>query len=106
MTFLYMKNAPEIELELIQDIGPAGEYSTTGAVRHLTFRVEDLEKAIDYVNGKSILAISPEIKPAEEGRIVLFEGLNGEILQLKEKYRHKPGAGEKKMSPVDIFFYC
>lgn len=85
MTFLYMKNAPEIEIELIQDIDPVGEYSTTGVVHHLAFRVEDLEKAIDYVNEKSTLAISPEIKPAGEGRMVLFEGLNGEILQLIEK---------------------
>lgn len=85
MTFLYMKNAPEIEIELIQDIDPVGEYHTTGVVHHLAFRVENLENALDYVNENSSLAVSPEVKPAGEGRMVLFEGLNGEILQLIEK---------------------
>lgn len=85
MTFLYMKNAPEIEIELIQDIDPVDEYHTTGVVHHLAFRVENLENALDYVNENSSLAVSAEVKPAGEGRMVLFEGLNGEILQLIEK---------------------
>ncbi|WP_033541675.1 VOC family protein [Planococcus sp. CAU13] len=85
MVFLFLKNAPQIEMELIQDIDPIRSYSSEGVVNHLAFRVEDLEKAIAHINEKSTLTISPEIKPAAEGKMVLFEGLNGEILQLIEK---------------------
>lgn len=85
MVFLSLKNAPQIEIELIQDIEPVRSYSSTGIVNHLAFRVENLQKAIDFINENSSLTISPEIKPAAEGKMVLFEGLNGEMLQLLEK---------------------
>lgn len=85
MVFLFLKNAPQFEIELIQDIEPIRSYSTTGVVNHLAFRVEDLQKAIDFINENSSLTIASKIKPAAEGKMVLFEGLNGEMLQLIEK---------------------
>lgn len=85
MAFLFLKNAPQIEIELVQDIDPVRSYSTTGVVNHLAFRVESLQKAIDFINDNSSLNISPEIKPAADGKMVLFEGINGEMLQLIEK---------------------
>lgn len=85
MVFLSLKNAPQFEIELIQDIEPIRSYSKTGVVNHLAFRVEDLQKAIDFINANSTLTITPEIKPAAEGKMILFEGLNGEMLQLIEK---------------------
>lgn len=85
MVFLSLKNAPKFEIELIQDIEPIRSYSKTGVVNHLAFRVEDLQKAIDFINANSTLTLTPEIKPAAEGKMILFEGLNGEMLQLIEK---------------------
>lgn len=86
MTFLFLKNAPQIEVELIQDIEPVRDYSKSGIVNHLAFRVEDLQQAIDFINETSSLEIAPEVKPtADGGKMVLFEGLNGEMLQLIEK---------------------
>lgn len=85
MVFLFLKNAPQFEIELIQDIDPIRSYSTAGVVNHLAFRTEDLQKAIDFINDHSSLNITPDIKPAAEGQMILFEGLNGEMLQLIEK---------------------
>lgn len=85
MVFLFLKNAPQFEIELIQDIDPIRSYSTAGVVNHLAFRVEDLQKAIDFINEHSSLNIPPDIKPGAEGQMILFEGLNGEMLQLIEK---------------------
>ena len=86
MTFLFMKNAPQIEIELIQDIDPVREYSSTGVVNHLAFSVGNLQQAIDFINETSNLKIAPQVKTtADGGKMVLFEGLNGELLQLIEK---------------------
>lgn len=85
MVFLLLKNAPQFEIELIQDIDPVRSYSTVGVVNHLAFRVADLQKAIDFINDNSSLNVTADIKPAAEGQMILFEGLNGEMLQLIEK---------------------
>ncbi|HSJ38133.1 MAG TPA: VOC family protein [Planococcus sp. (in: firmicutes)] len=86
MTFLFLKNTPQIEIELIEDIDPVRHYSKEGVVNHLAFRVEDLQRAISFINETSSLKIAPAVKfTADGGKMVLFEGLNGEMLQLIEK---------------------
>ncbi|WP_245796471.1 VOC family protein [Domibacillus antri] len=45
MAFLYLEAQPDMEIELIRDIDPIGEYSESGIVNHLAFTVEDINES-------------------------------------------------------------
>lgn len=86
MAFLYLEKQPSMEIELIRDIDPIGEYSENGLVNHLAFTVEDLDASIKYYKEKGIIFTSDETKPTlEGGRMILFYGPNKELLQLVKR---------------------
>lgn len=86
MAFLYLEAQPDMEIELIQDIDPVGEYNESGIVNHLAFTVDDLDASIRYYCEKGIVFTSEEPKPTlEGGRMILFKGPNEELLQFVER---------------------
>ncbi|MEK1832495.1 VOC family protein [Priestia megaterium] len=86
MAFLYLEEQSNIEIELIKDIAPIGEYYKSGIVNHLAFTVEDIYEAIQHYGKKGIEFLSSEPQPTlEGGRMVLFYGPNDELLQLVER---------------------
>ncbi|MCR8926034.1 VOC family protein [Priestia megaterium] len=88
MAFLYLEEQPGIEIELIRDIDPIGEYNKSGIVNHLAFTVENINKAIQHYKSKGIEFLSPEPQPTlEGGRMILFHGPNEELLQLVERVK-------------------
>ncbi|MED4013205.1 MULTISPECIES: VOC family protein [Priestia] len=88
MAFLYLEEQPGIEIELIRDIDPIGEYNKSGIVNHLAFTVEDINKAIQHYKSKGIEFLSSEPQPTlEGGRMILFHGPNDELLQLVERVK-------------------
>lgn len=89
MAFLYLEEQPSMEIELIRDIDPIGEYNKSGIVNHLSFAVEDINKAISYYEKKGIKFLSDQPKSTLEGGLmILFYGPNGELLQLIERARN------------------
>ncbi|GIN15552.1 glyoxalase [Shouchella clausii] len=89
MAFLYLEEQPNMEIELIQDIDPIGEYNKKGVVNHLAFTVEDINQAISHYEKKGIKFLSnqPQLT-LEGGLMILFYGPNGELLQLVERARN------------------
>ncbi|MGN7481787.1 VOC family protein [Priestia megaterium] len=88
MAFLYLEEQPGMEIELIRDIDPIGEYNKSGIVNHLAFTVENINKAIQHYKSKGIEFLSPEPQPTlEGGRMILFHGPNDELLQLVERVK-------------------
>ncbi|KKB39133.1 VOC family protein [Bacillus thermotolerans] len=86
MAFLYLEQQPGMEIELIRDIDPTMSYSSTGLVNHLAFTVQNIEEAIFQFREKGIEFLSQEPNPTlEGGRMILFHGPNGELLQLVER---------------------
>ncbi|MDR7246388.1 VOC family protein [Priestia megaterium] len=89
MAFLYLEEQPNMEIELIRDINPIGEYSKRGIVNHLAFTVENINEAISHYKEKGIEFLSSEPQPTlEGGRMVLFYGPNKELLQLTERVKN------------------
>ncbi|MEH7119650.1 VOC family protein [Neobacillus vireti] len=89
MAFLYLEEQPSMEIELIRDIDPIGEYNKSGIVNHLAFSVEDINQAISYYEKKGIEFLSDQPKSTLEGGLmILFYGPNGELLQLIERARN------------------
>jgi lactoylglutathione lyase len=89
MAFLYLEEQPSMEIELILDIDPIGEYNKTGIVNHLAFAVEEINQAISYYEKKGIKFLSDQPKSTLEGGLmILFYGPNGELLQLIERARN------------------
>ncbi|MDH2363381.1 VOC family protein [Priestia megaterium] len=89
MAFLYLEEQCNIEIELIKDIAPIGEYYKSGIVNHLAFTVEDIYEAIQHYGKKGIEFLSSEPQPTlEGGRMILFYGPNNELLQLVERAKH------------------
>ncbi|MBT2726818.1 VOC family protein [Bacillus sp. ISL-75] len=88
LAFLYLESQPDMEIELIRDINPVGEYAECGIVNHLAFTVEDIALAIHHFKEKGIHFTSGEPKPTlEGGRMILFYGLDRELLQLVERVK-------------------
>jgi lactoylglutathione lyase len=86
MAFLYLEQQPSMEIELIRDINPIGEYSGSGLVNHLAFTVGNIEASIKHYKEKGIQFTSNEPKSTlEGGRMILFNGPNDELLQLVER---------------------
>ncbi|WP_280640335.1 VOC family protein [Priestia aryabhattai] len=89
MAFLYLEEQSSIEIELIKDIAPIGEYYKSGIVNHLAFTVEDIYEAIQHYEKKGIEFLSSEPQPTlEGGRVILFYGPNDELLQLVERVKN------------------
>ncbi|WP_434499350.1 VOC family protein [Peribacillus frigoritolerans] len=89
MAFLYLEKQPSMEIELIRDIDPIGEYNKSGVVNHLAFTVDDINQTISHYEKKGIkfLSIQPQ-STLEGGLMILFYGPNGELLQLIERVRN------------------
>jgi len=90
MAFLFLESQPSMEIELIQEMNPASDFSENGIVNHLAFTVEDIDRTINYLKGKNIRFTSDEINSTlEGGRMILFRGPNQELLQLVERLKNK-----------------
>lgn len=86
MVFLYLEAQPDMEIELIRDVEPVGEYNDDGKVNHLAFTVEDIDEAIAHYREKGIDFLSARANPTlEGGRMILFHGPDGELLQFVER---------------------
>nr|MDA8229478.1 VOC family protein [Desulfitobacterium hafniense] len=85
MAFLYHPAMTGIEIELIQDLVPLGEYHCQGVVNHLAFTVENMEKAIANYREKGVVFLSEAANAAIDGaKTIFFYGPNNELLQLVE----------------------
>ncbi|MEH6965950.1 VOC family protein [Priestia megaterium] len=88
MAFLYLGEQPSVEIELIRDINPIGDYNKSGIVNHLAFTVENINEAMNHYKKKGITFLSPEPQPTlEGGRMILFYGPSNELLQLVERVK-------------------
>jgi lactoylglutathione lyase len=88
MAFLHLEAQPDMEIELIRDIDPIGEYTESGIVNHLAFTVKDINEAILHYREKGIYFTSEEPKPTlEGGQMILFYGPDRELLQLVERVK-------------------
>lgn len=86
MAFIYLESKPEVEIELIRDRTPTTEYSADGIVNHIAFSVENLDQVMKELQEKGITFHSEEPKKAIDGaRMIFFQGLNKELLQLVER---------------------
>ncbi|WP_292593534.1 VOC family protein, partial [Mesotoga sp. UBA5825] len=57
--------------------------------QHLSFVVDDIEKAMDYLKSNGIELESPDPIPVFDGKIFYntFKGLGGELLEIAEEKR-------------------
>lgn len=86
LAFLYLESQPDMEIELIRDLEPTETYHDVGLVNHLAFNVTDIDEAIRHYRNLGIEFTTVETKPTlEGGRMILFHGPNGELLQLIER---------------------
>lgn len=71
-------------LELLQYIGREGAVRETGAIDHIAFGVEDVDKAVDMLkrNNISLLFDSPRIVMGGTKKIMFFLGPDGERLEV------------------------
>lgn len=92
MAFLFHENQPSFEIELIRDLQPKEDYAAVGIVNHLAFTVENIDEAIAYYRERSIHFRTEGPTPSlDGGRIILFDGPEGELLQFVE-----PGKDRKR----------
>jgi lactoylglutathione lyase len=86
IAFLYLETDPTMEIELIMDLIPLGEYDTKGIVNHLAFRVENMDQAITHYKQKGITFATDEPTVTLDGsKTIFFNGPNGELLQFVGK---------------------
>lgn len=88
LAFLYLEQQPGIEIELIKDLGLQKEYNKNGIVNHLAFTVDDIDHAIKEFKEKNVIFQTDAPNTTlEGGRMILFEGPYGELLQLVERVK-------------------
>ncbi|MFB4159479.1 VOC family protein [Geomicrobium sp. JSM 1781026] len=86
MAFLYLPDTPDVEIELIRDLNPTETYAEVSVVNHLAFTVDNIEETITAFQDKGIAFLSEETKPTlDGGKMILFKGPSGEMLQLVER---------------------
>lgn len=86
--FLYLEGQPDMEIELIRDLEPIEKYHKSGLVNHLAFTVTDIDEAIQYYRDQGIEFTTVEPNPTlDGGRMILFHGPNGELLQFIERFK-------------------
>ena len=85
IAFIYHKNQPSFEIELIRELAPVPEYSDRGIVNHIAFTVDNIEEAIDYFKkaGVQFKTEQPN-KNLDGGKNIFFTGPSNELLQLIE----------------------
>lgn len=85
MAFLFHKNQPEFEIELISDLVPNDSYSTKGIVNHLAFTVDNIDESVHFYKDKGVTFHTEHPKDAlGGGRTIFFNGPSKELLQLVE----------------------
>ncbi|MFJ8237108.1 VOC family protein [Ureibacillus sp. NPDC094379] len=85
MAFLYVEDNPQVEIELIEELTNIGQL-TDGVVDHLAFAIENMTEAMEELKIKGIEFLTEEPKLTIFGdKMILFRGINGELLQLIEK---------------------
>lgn len=84
MAFLFNRNQPGMEIELIRDLDPTQHtYSDKGIVNHLAFTVDNMEKAISHYRAKGIQFQTEQPNTSiDGGKNIFFYGPNRELLQL------------------------
>lgn len=83
IAFLHLEKDPSVEIELIYDLEPNGEYAEKGIVNHLAFRVEDMEKSISYFKSLGVIFATEKPNISIDGSKTIFlRGPNKELLQL------------------------
>ena len=85
LAFIYHKNQPSYEIELIRELTPVDGYSEQGIVNHIAFTVDNIEETIRFLKEKGIRFSSEKPAPTlEGGKNIFFKGPSGEMLQLIE----------------------
>lgn len=85
IAFIYHKNQPSFEIELIRELTPVTEYSKSGIVNHIAFTVDNIDEAMNYFKAQGIQFNSDQPnKSLDGGRNIFFYGPSGELLQLIE----------------------
>ena len=85
MAFLYVEDNPQVEIELIEELTDVGQL-TDGIVDHLAFAIENMAESMEELKAKGIEFLTEEPKLTIFGdKMILFRGINGELLQLIEK---------------------
>ncbi|KGR89834.1 hypothetical protein CD30_15140 [Ureibacillus massiliensis 4400831 = CIP 108448 = CCUG 49529] len=85
IAFLFVKDHPEVEIELIEELDDVDEPYSNGVIEHLAFAVEDIEETISDLksNGVQFLTEAPSLT-AFGKKNILCKGINRELLQLIE----------------------
>ncbi|MGE7665589.1 VOC family protein [Ureibacillus composti] len=85
MAFLYVEDNPQVEIELIEELTDVGQLAD-GVVDHLAFAIENMAESMEELKAKGIEFLTEEPKLTIFGdKMILFRGINGELLQLIEK---------------------
>lgn len=83
MAFLFHRNQPGMEIELIRDLDPTKHsYSDKGIVNHLAFTVDNMEEAILHYRDKGVEFLTEQPNTSiDGGKNIFFYGPNRELLQ-------------------------
>ncbi len=85
LAFLFVKDHPEVEIELIEELTDKESPSINGVVDHIAFAVEDIEETIKDLQEKGVPFLDEKPSLTAFGKKnIMFKGINGERLQLIE----------------------
>nr|WP_106779679.1 VOC family protein [Lysinibacillus timonensis] len=85
LAFLNIKDHPEVEIELIEELTETESPYINGVIDHIAFAVEDMEETIKDLQSKGVSFLTEKPSLTAFGKKnILFKGLNGELLQLIE----------------------
>lgn len=85
LAFLSIKDQPEVEIELIEELLEKNHPYTNGVIDHIAFAVENLEETMENLKqiGVEFLTEKPSLTALGK-QTIMFKGINGELLQLIE----------------------
>jgi lactoylglutathione lyase len=87
IAFLYLEQDQSVEIELMNDLMPNGDYSEKGIVNHLAFTVENMDQAITHYKEKGVVFATDEPTVSIDGTKTIFlYGPNQELLQFVSKH--------------------
>lgn len=84
LAFLYFREQPSVEVELVYGGGPV---DNEGIVNHLAFTVENIEAELIRLKEAGVQLVDEEPRSILNGtvKIAFFQGPNGEKLELVER---------------------
>lgn len=85
LAFLFIKDHPEAEIELIEELTDKESPYINGVIDHIAFAVDNIEETIKDLKEKDVPLLSEQPNLTAAGKkTIMFKGINGELLQLIE----------------------